>query len=462
MSRWRAGTTVVLALALSASCSPAQPTAAPGLSLVLGRPTAISVTVSILTDRTAEGCVGWGTESGRYSHATVPQRFLPGQVAEIVLGGLQPDTRYYYRLQADAVASEEHSFHTQRAPGRSFTFTITADSHLDAATSLPLYEQTLANARADGPDFHIDLGDTFMTDKHVTRDQAARQYLTQRHCFGLVAASAPLFVVLGNHDGEAGRWLDGTRGSLGVWANLTRKRYFPNPQPNGFYSGNQAADPHAGTLQDYYAWEWGDALFVVLDPYWYTPRQRGADDNWTRTLGDEQYRWLAATLAQSPARYKFVFIHQLVGGVGRDGRGGVEAASLYEWGGRDPDDTDSFAVRRPGWEAPIHELLVRNRVTAVFHGHDHLFAAQELDGVAYFAVPQPGRAGRENTRLAAEYGYRQGTILSSPGHLRVTVSPNEAVVEYIRSSLTTDEYAGLVNREVRHSGHLAPTAAAQP
>ncbi len=71
----------------------------------------------------------------------------------------------------------------------------------------------------------------------------------------------PLYLVLGNHDAEAGRWLDGTNTNLAVWSNQQRKKYFPNPMPDGFYSGNKTPDLHAGMRQNYYGWEWGDALF---------------------------------------------------------------------------------------------------------------------------------------------------------------------------------------------------------
>jgi hypothetical protein len=57
-----------------------------------------------------------------------------------------------------------------------------------------------------------------------------------------------------------------------VWANALRKKYFPNPRPDGFYTGNATPDKTAGLLENYYAWEWSDALFVVLDPFWFTPR----------------------------------------------------------------------------------------------------------------------------------------------------------------------------------------------
>jgi hypothetical protein len=39
---------------------------------------------------------------------------------------------------------------------------------------------------------------------------------------------------------------------------------------------------------------------------------------------------------------------------------------------------------------PIHQLLAENRVSIVFHGHDHLYTKQDRDGVVYQEVPQPG------------------------------------------------------------------------
>ena len=71
---------------------------------------------------------------------------------------------------------------------------------------------------------------------------------------------------------------------------------------------------------------------VVLDPFTYTQRQRGGQgrDNWHRSLGKSQYDWLKNTLEASKADLKFVFIHHLVGGLDHSGRGGSEAAALYE------------------------------------------------------------------------------------------------------------------------------------
>jgi len=425
-------------------------------SAILGRPAADSVTLSLVVDRDCEGSVAWGTEPDALTEGALPVRLTAGEPGEVVLAPLKPDTEYAWALLVEGATVLSGGFHTQRALGAAFTFTITADSHLDQSTDARLYEQTLANVLTDAPDFHVDLGDTFMTDKHPTREAAVEQYLAQRDFFGGVGRSTPLFLVLGNHDGEAGRWLDGTSDNTALWSHAMRTRLFPNPEPDDFYSGNTLPDPHAGMLQDYYAWEWGSALFVVLDPYWYTPRQRRGDDNWTCTLGETQYRWLQATLEASDAPLKFVFIHQLVGGLGRDGRGGVEAAPFYEWGGLREDGSDAFAQKRPGWAMPIHDLLVAGGVTAVFHGHDHLFAKQERDGIVYQEVPQPAWDGRENLRLAAECGYTVGTLMGSSGHLRVTVSADGATVDYVRSRLADDRRQRYVNREVACSYKLMP------
>ncbi len=177
---------------------------------------------------------------------------------------------------------------------------------------------------------------------------------------------------------------------------------------------------------------------------------RGREDNWSRTLGRQQYDWLEATLSKSKASLRFVFLHHLVGGIGRDARGGAEAAPLYEWGGHEPDGTDVFAHKRPGWPLPIHALLLKHRVNIVFHGHDHLYVKQDLDGIVYQEVPQPGHARYDNTRSAEEYGYKSGTLQGSSGHLRVQVRPGAALVEYVRTYLPGDENGARKNGSVSH------------
>jgi len=428
------------------------------IDIILGRPTQRSITASVLAYQDSEGYIEFGTQVGVHPNKTPMRSFAKGQPVEILIDALSPNTQYYYQVFYRAGNSggftllEEKSFRTQRVPNSTFTFDIQADSHLDSNSSLDVYARTLANERADQPDFLIDLGDTFMTGKYQPYTAALPQYLAQRYYLSLIGRSSPLFLVLGNHDGE-----DAQRGTLSaandiqVWSAKLRTQYFPNPMPNDFYTGNPTPDKNVGALQDYYAWEWGDALFIVLDPYWFTPPQRGTTDNWNRTLGDAQYQWLKKTLETSHAKWKFVFIHQLVGGLDKDGRGGVEVAKYFEWGGYNLDGSYGFMAERPDWAMPIHQLLVQNKADIVFHGHDHLFVKQDLEGIVYQEVPQPSAARFGATNSAKEYSYVNGDVLSSSGHLRVTVSPLNVKVEYVRAYLPKDENAQRKNGQVDYT-----------
>jgi len=419
--------------------------------IILGRPTNTSVVASILSYSNAEAYVEWWAV-GQKQMETPTFSLDENLPREIALENLKPATKYYYRLYykpqgaSTYEKSRQYSFHTQRKRQDSFAFTIMADSHLDQNCDTAIYAQTLMNALSDTADFHIDLGDTFMTDKYRDRySDAYRQYVAQRYYLGSVCKTSPLFLVLGNHDGEQGSRLNSPKENVAVWSTETRKKFFPNPQPDTFYSGNVEVEPQVANPQNYYAWEWGNALFIVLDPFRYTPRA-GADDPWARTLGKVQYDWLKKTLEGSKASLKFVFIHNLVGGLDIKGkaRGGSEVALFYEWGGLNADSTSGFAAHRPGWEMPIHNLLVKYKVQAVFHGHDHLFAKQDLDGVVYQCIPQPGAKERNNARRNEEYGYINGTILNGPGYLRVLVSPMDAKVDYV----STDRNDRKRNRSV--------------
>jgi len=395
--------------------------------------------LSVLAYEDMEGFAAFGTESGTYARQTPVQHFKKGSPVELVMDGLQANSRYYYRFRARPAGtapftnSPEYAFNTARPPGSSFTFTLTADSHLDEHASQDVYRQTLGNIRASQPDFHIDLGNLFMTDKHASRDEAAGQYLAQRYYLGQIGCSVPVLLALGTHDGESSKYDDDSGECLAAWSNLMRKRYFPDPVPDSFFTGNNLPKVHCGLLQDYYAWEWGDALFVVLDPFWYSIREHGGGDGWGWSLGFEQYRWLERTIEQSRAKFKFVFIHNLLCG-DQASRGGVEVAALNEWGGRNVDGSDGFKEHRPGWDMPVHQLLVRNHVAAVFKAHDNFYARQELDGIVYQMIPQPSFAGNDRIQDLENYGYKQGTFLGNSGHVRVTVSPRKVSVEYVKSS----------------------------
>ncbi len=443
---------------------------------ILSRPTDRSVTLSVVPEVDLELYVEHGPAADRYERQTAPQLLRGGVPAGLLVDGLAADSPVHYRLryrQGSAgafLAGPARRFHTQRAPGQSFVFAVQADSHLGTAKHCDpaLYTRTLQHIAAYQPDLLIDLGDTFRATKlkEPSRQAITRLYQNQREYLGLAAHSSPLFLVNGNHEMEWGWLLDASAESVPVLSALARKAWYPQPEPDAFYSGNEEALPQIGLPQDYYAWHWGDALFVVIDPYWHTPVDPGGagvdkvtgddspKDPWAWTLGEAQYRWFKRTLEDSGARYKFVFHHHVLGAC----RGGIEWADYYEWGGRERNGADSFARHRPGWELPIHPLMVKHGVTLFFQGHDHVFVRQERDGIVYQTLPM---AADPTYSAYNSDAFHSGVILPNAGHLRVAVAPDGVTVDYIRSVLPQDENEERRDGTVAHSYRL-PASGAPP
>jgi hypothetical protein len=467
--------------------------------ILLGRPTDKSVTANIISDVNTEFYIEYGTSSGVYTGQTSTFTATADEPSEVVIGGdLSANQKYYYHIVYRQTGTTEwnegaeYSFETQRAPGSTFTFDMISDSHFgqyggQTTNEKDLYAQTLLNVSADQPDFYIDGGDTFAMDPSplgtgMTEAEADSAYQIQRPYMGHITNSIPLFLVVGNHENEEGwNWDDTFTApdqSLAIVGLKARKKYIPNPIPDGFYSANNdalpaqfvAAYPALSSAEpyheDYYAWTWGDALFVVLDPYHYSmtwPNDDGkgyggegqdgevSGNRWDWTLGIQQYLWFKQTLENSTAKYKFVFSHQVTGGETPYGRGGIDAAPYFEWGGYNADGTWGWDAHRPaseGWDVPIHQLMVENGVTAYLHGHDHMYAREELDGIVYIECPKPDDTSY--TWDAYTYGYNENLythatqILPNSGHIRVTVSPTQVTIEYVRAYLPGDGTNGVV------------------
>ena len=128
-------------------------------------------------------------------------------------------------------------------------------------------------------------------------------------------------------------------------------------------------------------------------------------------------------------------------------RGGIEAAKYSEWGGYNLDGTYGFNTYRPNMAMPIHQLLLKYNVTAFFHGHDHFYGHQQLDGLHYQEVPQPSaRNGTNEATIGTDDGYTHGTNLNGRGYVRVKVDPTVGVTtQFVQTWLPTEEKGSLTN-----------------
>jgi len=450
-------------------------------TMVLGRPTNKSIAANLLAPSAQSAYLEYGTRTGAYTAQIDPVSLAANVPQEVTMPGLAANTRYFYRIRFRAAAasvydaSPEYSFMTQRAPGSTFVFGVQGDSHPERANTQfnsAFYTRTMATVATDQPDFYLTSGDDFSVDtinqanpRAVTQPQVVERYTIQRPYLGILGRTAPIFLVNGNHEQAARYLLDGTPNNVAVWAQNARNLYYAQPAPDDFYSGNTETIEHIGLLRNYYAWEWGDALFVTIDPYWGSPVVVDNDfyggnktaDQWAITHGKAQYDWLKATLEKSRAHYKFVFAHHVNG----TGRGGIDVALKFEWGGQNNNGTPGFPQNRAGWALPIHQLFVANKVTIFFQGHDHIWVHQQLDGVTYQALGSPANP---NYSLFNSDAYATGERFPDSGYTRVTVAPTGVKVEYVRTYLPADERPGTerVNGTVAFSYTVGTSAEQSP
>jgi 3',5'-cyclic AMP phosphodiesterase CpdA len=263
------------------------------------------------------------------------------------------------------------------------------------------------------PDFIVHLGDMLDFHKYGFNDPppdgsiTRAAYLNYRSLLGDSIARAAHFPTIGNWEGENGTY------TADEIARSMQQRwlYVPAPEPTTY--------PESGSPnQDYYAFTWGDALFIVLNVMTYTPTEHllgsnpGLPDDWT--LGPAQLAWLGSTLAAATAKWRFLLIHHTVGGKAGDdsnsayGRGGGQAAYVGE-------------------QAQVHQWMLQYGAQIFFYGHDHVFADMTVDGIHYTL---PGNAGAIWKFSSAETGYAQSWL--EHGWTRVDVSPAQVHVQFIK------------------------------
>ncbi|HEY6478240.1 MAG TPA: metallophosphoesterase [Polyangia bacterium] len=395
-----------------------------GLSVVLrsGDPTTLALQLR------ADDEAPW-TSAGR------PQS-PASDIAQWNVGGLAPGRRYDYVVVAssDADAGSASPLYVGSAatappPGRPFTFALIADSHIEPRDPVPpgetvvddgygTMEQTLLDVAAQvgmaSPDFVINLGD--MVDYHLfgfnapppDASWARLAYLNYRRLLGDTVGRAAHFPVIGNWDGESG-----CNSPEEIARSMTEGLlYAPGPGPDTYPEGGSANG-------DYYAFTWGDALFVTLNVMTYTPTCHllsdgpGLPDDWT--LGAAQLAWLRQTLANATSKWRFLFIHHTDGGAAGDsdesayGRGGAQAAHVGE-------------------QAVIQAMMVQYGVQVFFYGHDHVFTDAVVEGVHYTL---PGSAGAPWKFDSSETGY--SLYWTESGYARVSVAPEQAEIDFIAS-----------------------------
>lgn len=424
---------------------------------------------------------------------------MPSAAIELPISGLSPNARYACRVEYAAAQSPQQwhvlepatTFQSQKNAGRTFSFAVMGDAHWGQVGNVPRNGarwhagiNTMKEiARADCHDFTVELGDAPFPSV-VSYDAALQKYVEYREYIAAVAQRMPIYMALGNHECEAGFYQRGTddpaeQGAL--WNRLTAEQYrqlwctqarqtcIPNPRGDTYPEGGEGAPGYdsfadwfgvAGPwnegaprshLQNFYAWTWGDALFIVLDPFRYTrvgsvwfpnsPSQY--------SLGPTQMQWLEDVLASSTATWKFIFAHHQVGGglINRAGHLIEDGGDGYAYG-----RGSAIEAARPETEqARIHELMLLHNVQFFVYGHDHGFTHSLLDGIHYLGCGRPTHLNDwwPNSGMIDSYGdlllhgldksWMRG-LFNVVGYVAFHVEPQRVTLQWIRTGYSFAPY----------------------
>jgi hypothetical protein len=404
--------------------------AVPTLSLLpfLARPTTDSIFVTARngdTDASVRLEVS-GPGDDEMRAAGDDRQLPPGAFMDWTVDGLDGGTTYDYRLISGVPGRQpltvaRGSFTTQRVGEESFTAALMTDSHTgtfpEGGPPVEVLDDVVRNVRREQPEFVLALGDNVAWNTSRNRPQtddvgARRAYTMYRRHMAPLTMSCPHFGLIGNWEGETGK-LPGE--STDMVADV-RKRFAPNPDDTTYPQGGSPDE-------DYYAFEWGPALFVILNVQSYTEPSgeminAAADvtlvEDWT--LGGEQFAWMERTLERSDHPFKFVCIHHSVGG-----NAGDESNTLYGRGGARAADV--------GEQRLLHEAMREFGVQAFFYGHDHVFVDDVVDEIHYAL---PGSCGAPWKFGAEATGY--GRYWGDSGHGRLQVRPDRARVSFVNQA----------------------------
>jgi len=357
---------------------------------------------------------------------------------ELELTDLAPGTTYYYRVlarksQDDWQPRALHSFRTRPARGETFRFGIFADPHRSLKhvdnKHWPEWSQLIAAMQAEQVDFVFDLGDTWC----VTKPSEAPVYKHLHELYANVmrptrngfqayagvsklCADCGYYQARGNHEGISDFEVNPARSML----RAIMKQFVPNPSGTTYpQGGSQDSDYDQG----YFAFEWGDALFIALDVVKYKDSRKVRKSPARYHIGEDQLAWLTSVLQNSTARWKLLFAHHLFGGACSYGRGGAAWAQRHE-------------------QAQIQALCEQYGAHYIY-GHDHLMASEFANGVLYYCAGCAwglqfpyGTSNHVDFDVAYPNGFTSTSCKSKPsacdnnGYTVVEVSADQVLIQY--------------------------------
>ena len=221
--------------------------------------------------------------------------------AEVTLNGLQPNTRYHYKVllgpDQKAARDIQHSFGTYPAEKKSHTFSIAFGG---CAGYVPHNERIWDTIDSVEPLAFLTLGDNVYIDDPESPDQARYLYYQRqsRSEFQRLTGGSPVYSIWDDHDFAMDDSWGGPKVDIPYWKPMVWEIFTQNWVNPAYESGNQPGG--------WYDFMIGDIHFIMLDTRYYREDAGRFDDQrklGASMLGPKQLAWLKETLKQSTATF---------------------------------------------------------------------------------------------------------------------------------------------------------------
>jgi len=273
-------------------------------------------------DSTRSCRVEWGTDTTYTEGTATTDEYGNDHLHKIIISGLNPDTKYFYRVSIDRMSSKKGSFKTGVPDSATdISFYAYGDTRTNPGTH-NLVAEKIVEEVAQHPEtqtFIISTGD-FVANGDSERDWQEQFFDADYEYIRQMMSKLPYVAAIGNHEGQGQLF----------------KKYFPYPM---FVSSRY-----------YYSFDYGPAHFTVIDQF------TSYDE------GSLQYVWLVNDLATSDKHWKFILLHEpgWTAGGGHSNNGKVQQL--------------------------VQPLCETFGVQFVLAGHNHYYAHAVVNGVNHITT----------------------------------------------------------------------------
>ena len=304
-----------------------------------------SIRVNWRTDTTTNSIVKFGLTKNNLNHTA--GLFLPTKQHSVFIGGLLPDTKYFYFVtnSSNTFATDTFYFFTAPTTNKKIRIVATGDCGTGMVTQIKTKKAIMNFVQNNYVNCWLILGDNAYESGYA--NEYANLFFAPYQT-NFIMHHTSLYPCIGNHDYA-------NDGNAAETKNVAYYSIFNTPtaaELGGLASGTGA----------YYSYNYGNIHFVSIDSYGTEQTLKVYD-----TLSP-QYVWLKQDLAQNNQMWTIVYFHH----------------PPYTMGNHNSDwEGDLIGIRT--YLTPLFE---RSKVDLVLNGHSHVFERSWL---------MKGHTGTEDT-----------------------------------------------------------------